>query len=88
MKYIVLVLGLVLSGCSTVIPITQKWPEPPGTLVQEVCAELQKLPDDPKLSQVATVVANNYTEYYMCSAKLEAWQRWYREQKIIYQGLK
>lgn len=88
MKFLVIALGLLLSACSTTVPVTAKFPLPPGTLVQEPCVELKKLQDDPKLSDVAKTVTINYSEYYMCAVKLEAWQRWYREQKTIYESLK
>jgi hypothetical protein len=88
MKILVLSLILLLSGCSTTVPVTAKFPEAPGTLVQEPCQQLKKLEDTAKLSDVAKTVTVNYSEYYLCAVKLEAWQRWYREQKTIYEGLK
>lgn len=88
MKLLALVLIVALAGCSTTVPVTAKFPQAPGTLVQEPCVELKKLQDDPKLSDVAKTVTINYSEYYMCAVKLEAWQRWYREQKTIYESLK
>jgi hypothetical protein len=88
MKILVISLILLLSGCSTTVPVTAKFPEAPGTLVQEPCQQLKKLEDTAKLSDVAKTVTVNYSEYYLCAVKLEAWQRWYREQKTIYEGLK
>jgi hypothetical protein len=88
MKTLVLALALTLSGCSTTVPVTAKFPQAPGTLVQEPCPDLKKLQDEAKLSDVAKTVTVNYSEYYMCAVKLEAWQRWYREQKTIYEGFK
>lgn len=88
MKTLLIALALLLSGCSTVVPVVAKFPEAPGTLVQEPCTELKKLQNDPKLSDVAKTVTVNYSEYYMCAVKLEAWQRWYREQKTLYESLK
>jgi hypothetical protein len=88
MKSLVIALVLLLSACSTTVPVTAKFPAAPGTLVQEPCQELKKLNDEAKLSDVAKTVTVNYSEYYMCAVKLEAWQRWYKEQKVIYEGLK
>ncbi len=88
MKILALSLILLLSGCSTTVPVTAKFPEAPGTLVQEPCQQLKKLEDTAKLSDVAKTVTVNYSEYYLCAVKLDAWQRWYREQKTIYEGLK
>ena len=87
MKFLLIPLILLLSACTTV-PVTAKFPQAPGTLVQEPCPNLQKLSEDAKLSDVAKTVTVNYSEYYTCAIKLEAWQRWYREQKIIYEGFK
>jgi uncharacterized protein YceK len=88
MKLLAILLALTLSGCSTVVPVTQPWPDAPGKLAQEPCVDLQKLTEAPQLSQVAKTVVNNYSEYYQCAVKLEAWQRWYQEQKIIHERLR
>jgi hypothetical protein len=88
MKFLAIALALTLSACSTTVPVVAKFPVAPGTLVQEPCPDLKKLEEQAKLSDVAKIVTVNYSEYYMCAIKLEAWQRWYREQKIIYEGLK
>ena len=88
MKLLAIGLAFLISACSTTVPVVAKFPQAPGTLVQEPCAELKKLQEEPKLSDVAKTVSVNYSEYYLCAVKLEAWQRWYREQKTIYEGLK
>jgi hypothetical protein len=83
-----LLLAVLVSGCSTVVPVTQTWPEAPGQLSMEPCPQLQKLPNTPELSDVAKVIANNYTSYYECATKLETWQSWYQQQQIIFKGLR
>ncbi len=88
MKLTLLLPALLLAGCTTVVPVTSKWPSAPGVLVQQPCPQLQKLPENSKLSDVATTVVQNYTQYYECAVKLEAWQRWYSEQQTIHEGLK
>jgi starvation-inducible outer membrane lipoprotein len=87
MKLLIIALALTLSACTTV-PVVAKFPQAPGTLVQEPCPDLKKLEEQAKLSDVAKTVTVNYSEYYMCAVKLEAWQRWYREQKTIYESVK
>jgi hypothetical protein len=47
------------SGCSTVVPVTAKFPEPPGRGAMIVCPDLQKLQDDAKFSDVANTVTSN-----------------------------
>lgn len=87
MKAILLAL-LLLSGCTTVVPVTQKFPEPPGLQSQQACPQLQQLRPHPQLSDVAKVIVVNYTEYYQCAVKLDAWIEWYEKQQIIHQGLR
>jgi hypothetical protein len=84
MKYAV-ILALVLSGCSTVVPVAVRFPEPPGKGATTACPALQKLNDDAKLSDVATTVTVNYGTYYECAVKTDAWQEWYQIQKIIHE---
>lgn len=88
MKLALLALTLTLSACTTVVPVTQKWPDPPGLQATKSCPALRKLEADPKLSQVAKTVSDNYTEYWVCATKLDAWIEWYKQQEIIHKGLK
>ena len=83
MRY--LLIALLLSGCSTVVPVTARFPEPPGKGATTACPALQKLKDDAKLSDVATTVTVNYGTYYECAVKTDAWQEWYAIQKIIHE---
>ena len=85
MKYLFLVLMLV--GCSTTVPVTSKFPEPPKYSLQ-ACPQLQTLKDGSKLSEVATTVTINYSTYYECAVKNDAWIEWYQKQKIIFEGVK
>jgi hypothetical protein len=84
MKYAV-ILALVLSGCSTVVPVVARFPEPPGRGAMTACPALQKLRDDAKLSDVANTVTVNYGTYYECAVKTDAWQEWYAIQRIIFE---
>ena len=88
MKTLLLSLTLLLTGCTTVVPVTQTWPEPPGLQSMQRCPQLKQLEANPKLSDVARTVTLNYSEYYSCLVKLEAWQEWYSKHEIIYKGLK
>lgn len=87
MKTLIIALALTLTGCSTVVPVTQKFPEPPGLQAQVRCPQLQKLSDGAQLSDVAKTVTINYTEYYTCAVKTDAWIEWYSKQKIIFESL-
>lgn len=87
MRAIILAL-LLLSGCSTVVPVTQKFPEPPSTLAYSSCPSLSQLDETAKLSDVAKAITTNYTEYYTCAAKTDAWIDWYKKQKLLFEGIK
>lgn len=85
MRY--LLLALLLSGCSTVVPVTAKFPEPPR-YATTACADLKKLNDNAKLSDVATTVNINYTTYYECAVRVDSWNEWYAIQKRIFENTK
>jgi len=86
MRY--LIIALLLTGCSTVVPVTVKFPEPPGRGATTACPNLQKLNNGAKLSDVANTVTVNYSTYYECAVKTDAWIEWYRIQRIIHEGAK
>lgn len=87
MKSLLIPLILLLSACASVVPVKQQWPEAPGLQSQQPCLPLKPLSSNPLLSDVAKTVAHNYTEYYQCAVKLEAWQEWYLKQELIHKGL-
>ena len=78
---------LLLTGCSTSVPVKRKFPEAPQTLLEK-CPELKKLANDAKLSDVARTVVENYTQYQHCSNKDDAWIEWYNSQKKIFEEVK
>jgi hypothetical protein len=86
MKYW-LVLLLFLTGCSTVVPVTAKFPKVSERLLIQ-CPQLEKLENDAKLSDVAKTVTLNYTTYYECVIKNDAWIEWYQIQKEIFESVK
>jgi hypothetical protein len=86
MRYAVLLIAVLLTGCSTVVPVTARFPEPPGKLATTRCPDLQKLQDNARLSDVSRTVTINYSTYYECVVKVDAWQEWYNIQKIIFEG--
>ena len=83
-----LLLVLLLTGCATTVPITVSVPEAPGLQSTIACPSLVKLAEDAKLSDIAKTITVNYTEYYTCAVKNDAWIEWYQKQKIIFEGLK
>jgi hypothetical protein len=86
MKYLILI-TLLLSGCSTTVPVTAKFPEVPNNIMAK-CVQLQKLSDDAKLSDVSKTITINYSIYYECAVKTDAWIEWYQLQKNIFESVK
>ena len=88
MKKVIIALSFIgLVGCSTTVPVTAKFPETPKNIMQK-CPQLQTLKEEAKLSDVAKTVTVNYTEYYSCAVKVDAWIEWYEIQKRIFEGIK
>jgi hypothetical protein len=87
MRVTVILLAMVLTGCSTTAPVVAKFPEVPSKLLAR-CPNLEKLEEQPKLSDVAKSVTNNYTTYYECAVKNDAWIEWYQIQKQIFESVK
>jgi hypothetical protein len=74
---------LFLAGCSTTVPVKQKFPEAPAVLMEK-CEPLETI-DQPSIvfSEFLKTVTKNYTKYHSCAKLIEAWQEWYVEQKKI-----
>lgn len=72
-----------LSGCTTFLPVKQKFPEAPSVLMEK-CEPLSTI-DKPEIvfSEFLKVVTENYTKRHSCAKLVEAWQEWYIEQKKI-----
>jgi hypothetical protein len=83
-RLISIVLLALLVGCSTAVPVKAKFPEVPERLLQK-CPQLEKLGEDPKLSDISKTITVNYTTYYECAVKDDAWIEWYQIQKRIFE---
>lgn len=82
-----LLVCLLLSGCGTVVPITQKFPEAPQVLLEQ-CKPLKQVDNNADIVDLTKVVVENYTLYYQCSTLVEGWQEWYNKQQKIFKELK
>ena len=87
MKLVVLAISLALSACSTLVPVSMTFPEAPGRQAQVACPNLQKLKDDALLSDVSRTITINYSTYYECAVKTDAWIEWYEIQRRIFEGV-
>jgi len=84
MKYLTLLSAvLILTGC-TAVPVKPKFPEVPAELL-EACPSLNEVSETTKLSDVLTVVVDNYALYHECKIKNDAWANWYKTQQSIYE---
>lgn len=86
MKYLLALAILSLTACSTTVPVTAKFPEPPGKSAMSNCPQLEKLKDGAQLSDVATTISVNYGTYYECAVKNDAWIEWYSTQKFLFEN--
>jgi hypothetical protein len=82
-----IILAFLATGCSTTVPVTAKFPEVPERLLEK-CPQLKKLEEEAKLSDITKTITNNYTTYYECAVKDDAWIEWYQSQKQIFESVK
>jgi hypothetical protein len=88
MKLTSLILAVFLVGCSTPVPVSQRFPDVPKALVEK-CDSLKKIEGDRvAITEMLKVVVQNYGMYYECAAKVDGWNDWYQEQKRIYESVK
>ena len=85
MKLLVILVSLFLSACATQpVPIKQKFPDADkDNLV--ACANLKEVPENNEsLTELLKIVEENYGQYYTCKDRVDAWIKWYNEQKKIF----
>lgn len=83
MRYLLLSLTILLSACSSIVPVKQKFPEAPAKLMTK-CPNLKTVDSDKaSITDMLKVVVENYSTYYQCAVVTDGWQEWYQIQKII-----
>ena len=85
--FILVVFTVIMTACSTTVPVKAKFPDVPERLLSK-CPQLEKLKDDAKLSDISKTVTINYSTYYECAVKSDAWIEWYQTQKNIFESVK
>jgi hypothetical protein len=76
----------LLTGCHTTVPVTVKFPDAPTSLMAP--AEKLDLLDEDKqieLSDILENTAENAAKYYSLREKYRAWQKWYQDQRKIFE---
>jgi hypothetical protein len=83
LKIAVLLLAILLAGCTTTqpAPIRQAWPNvDKNNLI--ACPNLKEVPEtNTSLTDMLLVVQDNYGQYYTCKDRVDAWIKWYNSQK-------
>jgi hypothetical protein len=83
-KLLAIISILLITGCTTV-PVTVKFPDVP-TLISEKCPQLKTIEGNTvSIVDFTKTVTINYTTYYECAAKSDAWIEWYQIQKKIFE---
>jgi hypothetical protein len=83
-------LGIVslLAACSTVVPVAQSFPQAPEMLMEK-CPELKTISGEKvTIIEFTKTVSENYTTYYQCAGRTDAWIDWYNQQKKIWEEMK
>lgn len=88
MRYLIILILLCLTACSTPVPVVPKFPNIPDDLKQ-TCPNLKTVDEaTTKLSDITETVTDNYHHYYDCKGKVDDWIEWYNTQKSIQDKLK
>jgi hypothetical protein len=79
---------LLITGCSTTVPVTARFPDAP-ILILEKCPQLKTIEGESvSIIDFTKTVTLNYTTYYECAVKSDAWIEWYQIQKKIFEEIK
>jgi hypothetical protein len=88
MKILSLLVVVLISGCSFLVPVKANFPSAPDIL-KERCENLMTIEGTGvSITDMLKTVVNNYALYYECSAKVDGWNEWYEEQKRIFESVK
>ena len=87
MRYLIIASLLCLTACTSV-PVERKFPEVPNVLLVK-CPQLKTIDTETTVfSELTKTVVQNYTTYYECAVKNDAWIEWYQIQKKIFEEVK
>lgn len=87
MKLAIILSTFVLTAC-VATPVARNFPEAPAEL-KTACQPLATIDENTvKLSEVVKSVTTNYGYYQDCADKNSVWNRWYQDQKQIFDSVK
>lgn len=85
---IFIVLAFLLTGCSTAVPVTVRFPDAPE-LILEKCPQLKTIEGETvSIVDFTKTVTINYTTYHECALRSATWIEWYQTQKKIFEEIK
>lgn len=87
MKYFVLLMPLLLTGCFKSIPVKMSFPDAPSEM-KVSCPDLKQVKENAELSDILETVTTNYSQYHECKNKVDAWIEWHKQQKQISDSVK
>lgn len=88
MKFVSIIAAVLLTGCSTTVPVTKSFPVAPEELLKK-CPQLNTVPEGQNsIADLLKTVVTNYQTYYECAARNEGWNDWYSEQRRINDNIK
>lgn len=85
-KILIAICTTSLFGCS-VVPVVQQFPKANDALMKPA-PELKEIPNSSSASEIFNVVIENYGTYHEVANQLNSWQKWYVEQKKIFESVK
>ena len=78
---------LLITGCATTVPVTARFPDAP-ILIMEKCPQLKTIEGESvSIVDFTKTITLNYTTYYECAVKSDAWIEWYQIQKKIFEEI-
>jgi hypothetical protein len=87
MRYLILFVPFLLTGCFKSIPVKMTFPEAPPEM-KVVCPDLKLVKEGGQMSDVLETVTMNYSQYHECKNKVDAWIEWHKQQKQIVDSIK
>lgn len=87
MKWLLAISVVMLSACTTVVPVTQKFPQAPEQTLKP-CPQLATVaPGQTSITDLLKVVVTNYGTYYECAVRHDGLVEWYHVQKKIHESI-
>jgi len=82
---IFIILAFLITGCSTPVPLTLRFPEAPATLLKGCPKQLEIVEGgNVTIVDFTKTVVKNYGTYHECASKYDSWIEWYQTQKKLW----